>query len=151
MKARNKGALKDRDKSATAGRGKGLRKEYEPRFCNVVVNQGSKGKSRTQIAVYLGISTKTLKRWEQAHPEFAEAMDIAMDYALAWWEGKAQRSLNQKHFQSGMLNKMMASRYPERYGERSSVEVDMPITVITRRIIDAERPQRLIEAKRDDE
>jgi hypothetical protein len=40
MKAKCKGALKEVDESATAGRGKGLRKAYEPRFCNVVVNQG---------------------------------------------------------------------------------------------------------------
>ena len=40
---RNKGALKDRDKSVSAGRSKGLVKEYQPRFCNVVINQGRTG------------------------------------------------------------------------------------------------------------
>jgi hypothetical protein len=135
---RNKGALKERDKSVGAGRSKGLAKEYEPRFCNVVINQGRQGKSRAQIAVHLGVTRKRLAIWERANPEFAEAMDIALDQALAWWESKAQENLNQKHFQSGMLNKMMASRYPAEYGERSSLEVtEPPITVITRRIIDA--------------
>jgi hypothetical protein len=101
----------------------------------------------------LGVTRRRLISWEQAHPEFAEAMEIALDQALAWWETKAQRNLNQKHFQSGMLNKMMASRYPQDYGERSAVEVDMPITVITRRIIDPKpvidvKAQRVIDDKR---
>jgi DNA-binding XRE family transcriptional regulator len=135
----NKDALKQRDKAVARGRTQGLSKEYQPRFCKVVVNQGRQGKSRTQIAVYLGVSRKRLKAWEKEHPEFAEAMEIALDYARAWWENKAQRSLGQKHFQAGMLAKMMASRFPDEYSERMvhAGDEEAPLTVITRRIIDA--------------
>lgn len=67
---------------------------------------------------------------EDAHPEFAEAMEMALDQALAWLESKAQKSLNQKHFQAGMLNKMMASRYPREYGDRvvHAGEEEAPLT-----------------------
>lgn len=134
-----KGIQKERDKSASAGRTKGLSKEYHKRFCNAVVNQGRQGKSRTQIAVYLGVSRKRLKTWEDVHPEFKDAMEIALDHARAWWENKAQRSLNQKHFQSGLLGKMMASRFPDEYGERVQLAGDeeAPLTVIRRVIVDA--------------
>jgi hypothetical protein len=141
---RAKGIQKERDKSASAGRAKGLSKEYHKRFCHVVVNQGRQGKSRTQIAVYLGVSRKRLKTWEDAHPQFKDAMEIALDHARAWWENKAQRSLDQKHFQSGLLGKMMASRFPDEYSERVVHAGDeaAPLTVITRRIIDARTPKR---------
>ena len=63
-------------------------------------------------------------------------MEIAEDYALAYWESKAQKSLTAKHFQADILNKLMASRYPKEYGERSTLELDTPpLTMITRRII----------------
>jgi hypothetical protein len=136
MTKRSKGALKAPDKSVDRGRTKGLAKEYEPRFCGVAINQGRQGKSRAQIAVYLGVTRKRLAIWEQAHPEFAEAMEIAADQALAWWESKAQRSLEKKHFQAGMLNKMMASRYPSDYGDKSQLDIGGDaLRTITRRII----------------
>lgn len=138
---RMKGAAKRLPKSSKAS---DIRTKYEPRFCNVVINRGRKGHSRAQIAVYLGVTRKTLARWEGAHPEFKEAMEVALDQALAWWETKAQRSLEKKHFQAGMLGKMMAARYPDEYDDRMRLlgDKDAPLTVITRRIIDARDDKR---------
>jgi hypothetical protein len=139
---RTKGALKARDRDTTkrakAGLSETMRREYAPRLCQVVINQGRQGKSRAQIAVYLGVTRNTLLRWEAAHPEFKEAMEIALDHSLAWWETKAQKSLNAKHFQTGLLNKMIASRYPQDYGDKSQLEItnEPPLTVIQRVIVD---------------
>jgi hypothetical protein len=148
---RSKGALKARERDTTkrdkAGHSETMRRDYEPRFCKVVIGQGRQGKSRAQIAVYLGVTRKRIASWEATHPEFREAMEIALDYALAWWETKAQKSLNAKHFQAGMLNKMLASRYPDQYGDKSQLEVDIPITKIIRRIVDPKGRER-VEAQR---
>jgi hypothetical protein len=144
-----KGILKDCDKAAGTGTRKDLSKPYHPRFCSVVINRGRKGESRAQIAVYLGVTRKRLKAWEDAHPDFKEAMEVASDQALAWWESKAQRNLGQKHFQAGVLNKMMAARYPKDYGDRSTLEleVETPLRVITRRIIRADDPASVADAR----
>lgn len=136
---RNKGALKSRSldtsKRSKAGRAEAMRREYEPRLCNVVINQGRRGKSRAQIAMYLGVSRRKLSTWEAAHADFREAMEIALDYSLAYWETKGEKHLTSKHFQANVLNKIMSSRYPKEYGDKSQIEVDVPLTTIVRRIV----------------
>jgi DNA-binding transcriptional regulator YiaG len=156
MTSRNKGASK-RDKDATKGGGSGLRKEYQKRFCNVVIDQGRQGKSRAQIAAYLGVSRRTLATWERNHEDFKDAMEIADERALAYLEGLAMKGLKLKHFQSALLNKLMAARYPKEYGEKSKLEIEgeAPLTVIRRVIVDAcgiERditPRKVIEHSDD--
>jgi hypothetical protein len=135
---RNKGALKRIAKdNPKASDTKTLRREYQPRFCNVVMDQGRQGKSRAQIATYLGVTRKRLKQWEAAHEDFREAMEIAEDRALAYLEGLAIKGLKLKHFQSALLNKLLASRAPETYGDRQKLEIEeAPLTVITRRVVD---------------
>jgi DNA-binding XRE family transcriptional regulator len=125
---RNKGALPKHTNAAT------LRKEYHKRFCNVVMDQGRLGKSRAQMAAYIGVSRRTLATWERNHEDFKEALEIADDRALAYLETLAMKGLKLKHFQSALLNKLMASRYPKEYGEKSKLEVDVdaPLTVIRR-------------------
>ena len=157
-----KGIQKQVDKSARQGRTQGINKAYQKRFCSVVLNQGRQGKSLTQIAAYLGVTRKRLYSWMKDHPEFKDAVEMAREHSQAWWENKAQKSLDSKHFQGSMLGKMMASRFPDDYGERSSIEIEAPITVIRRVIVSPngiERPSvaraiehsRVIEHKRSDD
>ena len=95
-----------------------LRKEYDKRYCDVVVSQGKCGKSFAEIAAYLGVSTKVLKVWMRKHPEFADAIEYARDLDQAWWERKARESLDKHRFQSAVWAKMMASRFPTDYSDR---------------------------------
>lgn len=139
MKARMTGIQRRLAKDST--RDSDTKRDYKPRLCNVVIDQGRLGKSRTQIAVYLGISRRRLKTWIDKYPDFAEAMEIALDNARAWWENKAQRSLDKKHFQAGVMGKMMAARFPDEYGDKVTVagDDDAPIRVIRRVIVDPRR------------
>jgi hypothetical protein len=134
-KSTKKGILKQLPK---AGNESSIRKDYHPRFCNVVMGQGRLGKSRAQIATYLGITRKRLAAWETEHPDFREAMEVAADRALAYLEGLAMRGLRLKHFQSALMGKLLAARAPETYSDKikMSGDGDAPLTVIKRVIVD---------------
>ncbi len=47
--------------------------KYDPQMCARVVELGTDGTSRAELAADLGISIQTLHNWEAAHPEFLEA------------------------------------------------------------------------------
>jgi orotate phosphoribosyltransferase-like protein len=59
---------------------------YEPSICKKVVEYGSQGMGKTEIAAELKVSTQTLDMWLFKHPEFANAMNLSNTYCQAWWE-----------------------------------------------------------------
>ena len=90
---------------------------YDPQFCDEVINVGKEGGSNTEMAVTLGLSIDTFYRWIQQHEDFAEAVNLAEQLSMIWWE-KAQRN--------GMMGKIpgfnatamifgMKNRFPRHY------------------------------------
>ncbi len=81
-------------KAGAEKRGPGRKPLYEPEMCERVREYGAAGKSRAQMAAKLGVSRKTIYEWIKVHPDFNEAMEDAVDLALAWWEDKGQAGLD---------------------------------------------------------
>lgn len=94
--------------------------EYDPAFCDQVIDLGKQGKSRAQIASALDVSRQTLINWGIAHPEFVDALTRAKDEELAWWEQQAQDGLNKgSSFNATIWAKSVSGRFPrEPYRER---------------------------------
>jgi transposase len=97
--------------------------EYDPAYCDAVIELGKAGKSRAQIASALNVSRQTLINWGLAHPEFLDALQRAKDEELAWWEGQAQEGLNKgSSFNAAIWAKSVSGRFPaEPYRERVQV------------------------------
>lgn len=67
--------------------------EYDPSFCEKVIELGKEGKSVVQMACAFEVSRPTLEEnWTKAHPEFLEAFTLAKQFSQAWWE-KGQENL----------------------------------------------------------
>jgi hypothetical protein len=65
--------------------------DYNPEFCEQVIELGKQGMSKAEIASELGVAKQTLYNWMDAHPEFMDAVKEATAFAQAWWE-KAGRT-----------------------------------------------------------
>jgi hypothetical protein len=50
--------------------------KYRPEMCDEIVALMSKGLSATAAAAELNLARKSLYNWEEAHPEFAAALDL---------------------------------------------------------------------------
>jgi hypothetical protein len=97
--------------------------KYKPDFCEEVIALGSEGKSRTQIARSLGVVRQTLIDWEKAHPEFSDAMSIAEEYAMAWWEDQGQAGIHLgKQFNGFVYSFQMKNRFRKEYTEKVNLE-----------------------------
>ena len=100
---------------------------YDPAYCQQAIELGKIGKSTEAIGATLGVGTATLYRWRDEHPEFREALDIAKDMELLWWEDQAM-SYMVENKESDRLNasiwsRSMAARFPKKYRESTKTEI----------------------------
>lgn len=63
--------------------------KYEPRFCDMLIEDMRQGFSATAFAGSIGVSRATLNLWAAAHPEFMEALNTGKSVRLRFWEQTA--------------------------------------------------------------
>lgn len=97
--------------------------DYDPAFCQRVIELGAEGYSRAELASALSCSRQTLANWEGEHPDFLDALKRAKDEALAWWEGQARQGIHMgSDFNANLWAKSMNGRFPaEPYRDRVQV------------------------------
>ena len=113
--------------------------KYDPSFCDLVIELGAQGKSKTQIAANLGIDRDTLTEWAKLHPEFSGAVKRAKQLAQAWWEDAGQMNMTRKGFNQVAFIFQMKNRFPDDYKDKHefSGDPERPIfTKIVRTIVD---------------
>jgi hypothetical protein len=100
---------------------------YDPAYCDQAIELGKIGKSTEAIGAMLGVGTATLYRWMDEHPEFREAISIAKDMELYWWEEQAQAYMVENkesdRLNSGIWARSMAARFPKKYRESTKTEI----------------------------
>lgn len=60
--------------------------DYDAAYCEQVIELGKAGASKAEMAAELGCARSTFALWEEAHPEFSEAVKLGVDLAQGWWE-----------------------------------------------------------------
>jgi len=100
--------------------------KYDPALCEKVVELGKLGRSRTAIAVELGIGVSNIPNWEQEHPEFLRAMQEAQGEAKKYYEALAEAHMvdipQGPKLNTQLFKFIVQARFPE-YRESSKVEV----------------------------
>ena len=99
--------------------------DYDPAFCERVIELGEQGFSKVQIAAEFQVAKSTLQEWEKAHPEFSVALTRAMTLSQAWWERKGQDCLimpTGATFQGNVWSRSMAARFPDDWRESTKTE-----------------------------
>lgn len=65
--------------------------KYRPEYCEEVQDFCAGGLSLTAFAGKIGVSRRTIAHWCEAHPEFADACEIAKAKAALWYEAQARQ------------------------------------------------------------
>lgn len=97
--------------------------EFDPAFCDDVIEYGKAGKSLTWIASEIGVVKQTLHNWMAAHPEFMDAMTRAKQHSQRWWEDKGQLGMEQQGFNASVWSRSMAARFPDDWREVKGTEL----------------------------
>lgn len=117
--------------------------DYDPSFCDTVIEAGKLGKSITWIATELGVIRQTIYNWMEAHPEFLDAMTRAKDFSQRWWEDKGQEGMEKQGFNASVWSRSMAARFPDDWREVKGSEISgpngqpIPVGVVEREIVAA--------------
>lgn len=132
--------------------------KYDPALCDKVIELGRQGKSVEQISSDLGWHYKTLLYWAETHPEFLEAMELAKQYEMAYWEELATKHIVEDprgpKLNTGLWSRSMAARFPKKYRENSKIEVtgkdDKPIQIDVIHDFSQSLVEDLLAARQDD-
>lgn len=96
--------------------------DYDPSYCERIVETGKGGASVVEMAFDLGVHRDTLSNWAASHPEFFEAFTQAKTASQVWWERKGRDNLATQGFQSNMWSRSMAARFPDDWRETKGIE-----------------------------
>lgn len=94
--------------------------DYDPAFCDKVLDWGREGKSKAWIAAELGVVRQTLENWAAAHEEFLDALARAQLLAQQWWEDQGQKGMTADRFNASIWSRSMAARFPEDWREKTA-------------------------------
>jgi len=104
--------------------------EYDPSYCDKVIELGMLGKSFEQMSAQLNVSYRTLCRWRDSHEEFCHALEDAQALSQAWWEDQAQCHMLEykdgERLNPSLWSRSMAARFPGKYSERVKQEISGP-------------------------
>jgi hypothetical protein len=84
-----------------------------------------------------------MRDWAKIFPEFKEALEMANEASLLWWEMTGRQRLRDKSFNVGLYNKIVSCRFRKEYGEHLKLTGDenepLAFTSIRRVIVDSKR------------
>ena len=99
--------------------------DYDPAYCERVIELGQDGASIAEMAFELGCTKPTLYAWADAHPEFLSAFTRAKLASQVWWERKGREGMERSssEFQASIWSRSMAARFPEDWREVKGTEL----------------------------
>ena len=101
-----------------------------PEICNQVIELGKLGSSQKMIWSQIGISKSTAETWKKNHPEFAEALDLALVHAQAYWETQLLANIENKSYNSRLAEIALRGQFAADYKETRENKVEVKADVV---------------------
>lgn len=111
------------------GEGKATRYEYDPKMCEELIELGKTGASQKMMFAHIGISSSAAQTFRKNHPEFADALDMAVTHSQAYWEREILANVNNKGFNSRLAEIALRGQFKSDYGDDRNQKVDLKATV----------------------
>lgn len=140
MQAMTDTPISETEHTSTTKRPVGRPSTYDPAFCEQVIALGLEGASKHEMALELGCAWATFHNWQEAHPEFMDAIKAATEAARGWWEkqGRTATFGAVPGFNATSYIFNMKNRFPDGWREKIDSEHTgkLQIGVIERIIVD---------------
>jgi hypothetical protein len=78
----------------------------------------------------LGISKDVAENWKKKHPEFAEALGVALVHSQAFWEREMLANVGNKAFNSRIAEIALRGQFPQDYKETREQKIDVKADVV---------------------
>jgi len=103
--------------------------KYDPKMCDTIIAMGLEGASKKMMWSQLGISSSTADNWCKKYPEFAEAVGIAMVHAQSYWETQLLANVENKNFNSRLVEIALRGQFQQDYRETRDTKIDLKAEV----------------------
>lgn len=111
--------------SEKAMTGHNQRTMYNPQYPKALIQfmQQNPKKSLAAFCNSIGVGYSTLKKWAEKHDEVAQAIELAVQYSLEYYEDVAHdQATGDNHGKSSSLQFIMKNRFRDFYKDRQEVE-----------------------------
>ena len=103
--------------------------KYDPAMCERMIELGKLGASQKMIWSDLGISKNTAESYKKNHPEFAEALDMALVHSQAHWERELLANIENKGYNSRLAEIALRGQFQQDYRETRDKKIDLKAEV----------------------
>jgi len=103
--------------------------KFKPEMCDRMIEMGKQGASQKMIWSELGISKASAETLKKNHPEFAEALDLALVHAQAFWERELLANVDNKGYNSRLAEIALRGQFQSDYRETRDTKVDLKAEV----------------------
>ena len=98
-------------------------------MCEQIIQLGMEGASQKMMWSTLGISKNTAETLKKNDPAFAEALDLALVHAQAYWERQILANVDNKGFNSRLVEIALRGQFQQDYRETRDNKVDVKAEV----------------------
>jgi hypothetical protein len=99
-------------------------------MCERMIELGKLGASQKMIWSDLGISKGAAETYKKKHPDFAEALDLALVHSQAHWERELLANVDNKGYNSRLAEIALRGQFQQDYRETRDTKVDLKAEVV---------------------
>lgn len=103
------------------------KKVFTDEMAETLLELGRQGASQKAMFAAIDISRDTAAKWRKENPFFAETMSMAITYAQAYWENLMLANVENKAFNSRIVEIALRGQFPEDYKETRDNKVDVKV------------------------
>lgn len=85
---------------------------YDPAYCEQIVQMGKQGYSQKMMWSELGIGSQTAMQWMEEFPEFHDAADRALTASQGYWEQQMLLNTENKGFNARVAEVALKGQFP---------------------------------------
>lgn len=98
-------------------------------MCDRMIELGREGASQKMMFADIGINKSVAETWKKNHPDFADALSTAVTHSQAYWEREILANVNNKAFNSRLVEIALRGQFQEDYRETRDTKIDAKVEV----------------------
>jgi len=103
--------------------------KFTEESAKIILEMGKAGASQKAMYAAIGISRSTAMRLKKEDPIFAETLDLATVFGQAYWENLMLENVENKSFNSRIVEIALRGQYPDDYKDTREQKVDVKAEV----------------------
>jgi len=103
------------------------KKVFTDEMAHKLIELGKSGASQKSMFAALDISASLAGKWRKENPYFEETMSMAVTHAQAYWENMMLANVDNKNFNSRIVEIALRGQFPVDYRETRDNKVDVKV------------------------